>query len=100
MTLRVPNVPLDLTLQSPDADQPITRVESVLPNDVSRIDLDDEGSLVSGVLLDPSGSPLSFALVEIRDSEGVLLGTTLSDGGGEFRVTVAQIEDFGLDSGI
>lgn len=100
VTLRVPNVPLDLTLQSPDADQPITRVESILPNDVSRIDLDDEGSLVSGILLDPNGSPLSFALVEIRDHEGVLLGTTLSDGGGEFRVTVAQIEDFGLDSGI
>lgn len=97
--LDVPDVPLNLTLQSPDADQPITRLEVPAPADVSRIDLDDEGSLVAGVLLDPDGVPLPYALVEIRDHEGVLLGTTLTDASGDFRVTVALLEDFELDSG-
>jgi hypothetical protein len=99
VNLQVPDVPLDLTLQSPDSDQPITRLEAALPGDVSRIDLDDEGSLVAGILLDPNGAPLPYALVEIRDHEGVLMGTTLTDGDGAFRVTVALIEDFELDSG-
>ncbi|HCH66666.1 MAG: hypothetical protein CL927_13005 [Deltaproteobacteria bacterium] len=99
VNLRVPNVPLDLTLQSPDSEQPITRLEAPLPGQISRIDLNDEGSLVSGMLLDPSGNPLPFALLEIRDAEGILLGTTLSDRSGTFRVTVALLEDFELDSG-
>jgi len=97
--LEVSNVPLDLTLQSPDADQPITRLEVAAPADVSRIDLDDEGSLVEGILLDPDGVPLPYALVEIRDAEGALLGTTLTDANGDFRVTVALIEEFELDTG-
>ena len=99
VSLEVPNVPLDLTLQSPDADQPITRLEVASPADVTRIDLDDEGSLVTGLLLDPEGSPLPYALVEIRDAEGALLGTTLTDDNGELRVTVALIEAFELDTG-
>jgi len=96
--LDVPNVSLDLTLQSPDADQPITRVEVPSPADVSRIDLDDEGSLVAGILLDADAVPLPYALIEIRDAEGALLGITLTDSGGEFRVTVALIEEFELDT--
>ncbi len=99
INLQVPDVPLDLTLQSPDADQPITRLEAALPGDVNRIDLDDEGSLVTGILLDPDGIPLPYALVEIRDHEGLLMGTTLTDGEGAFRVTVALIDAFELDSG-
>ncbi len=95
----LPNVPLDLTLQSPDADQPITRLEVPSPTDVSRIDLDDEGSLVTGILLDPSANPLLYALVEIRDDEGTLLGSTITDGSGEFRVTVGLLEAFEQDSG-
>jgi hypothetical protein len=96
--LDVPNVPLDLTLQSPDPEQPITRIEVPFPGDVSRVDLDDEGSLVAGTLLDSEAVPLPYALIEIRDAEGALLGITLTDAGGEFRVTVALIEEFELDT--
>ena len=89
--LDVPDVPLEITMQSPDGSQPITRRSVEVPGAVDRLDLEDEGSLVRGTLYQPGGGPLAFGLVEIRNSAGVLLGSTLTNGAGEFNVTVGLI---------
>ena len=97
--LDVPDVPLDITLQSPDANQPITRMSIDVPGGIDRLELEDEGSQVSGTLYSPDGGPLSFGLVEIRNSGGVLLGSTLTDGSGDFSVTVGLLDtDDDIDS--
>ena len=97
--LDVSDVPLQITLQSPDASQPITRVDITSPGSVDRLQIEDEGSMVRGTLYSPEGGTLAYALVEIRNSSGLLLGATLTDGSGDFSVTVGLLDDGDRDTG-
>lgn len=86
INLMVPNGPMTITLTPPDTGAAITSYSVESPSALPRLEL-KRGQLVDGAVLS-DGEPVPYALVELRDSQGALLGTTLTDGGGGFSVQV------------
>ncbi len=99
-TVSVPAVPLTLTLQPPDDSKPITRVSIEDPSQPHTVALGEAGTVVGGTLFAPSARPLTYALVEVRTETGLLLGTTLTDGSGNFDVMVGDVDTVSTDSGL
>ena len=86
INLMVPNGPMNLTLTPPDTGAAITTYSVESPSALPRLEL-KRGQLVDGAVVS-GGEPVPYALVELRDSQGALLGATLTDGGGGFAVQV------------
>lgn len=92
----VPRAPLEVTVTPPDDSSAITRI-SLDPSEdrQPRIEL-DRGVPVSGQLTS-QGTPVPFALVEVRSAEGQLYGTAITDLDGRFSMRVpdspSEVED-------
>lgn len=86
IALDVPRGPLIVTLSPPDSVGAITTLSADGPGDLPKLSL-RSGQPVSGAV-SVEGEPVPYALVEVRDIDGSLLGTTLTDGGGAFAVEV------------
>lgn len=97
--LDLPDVPLELTIQPPDGERPVTRLLVDRPAALAQVPLETEGSRLGGRLTQPGGAGLAFALVEVRGAGGALLGTTLTDGSGDFTLTVGVLDEELTDTG-
>lgn len=86
IALDVPRGPLQITLSPPNGDAAITTLSAEGPGSLPRLGL-RSGQLVDGAVT-VDDEPVPYALVELRDPAGALLGTTLTDGGGAFEVLV------------
>jgi len=84
--MNLPEVEMDVTLVPPSSTLALTQYQ-ITPDRVEP-DLEiKEGQPVSGVIRN-EGEPVPFALVEIRDVDGTLLASTVSDPDGFFAVQI------------
>jgi hypothetical protein len=86
IALDVPRGPLQITLSPPNGDAAITTLSADGAGDLPRLSLRSGQPVDGAVTVDDE--PVPYALVEVRDTTGALLGTTLTDGGGAFEVLV------------
>jgi hypothetical protein len=86
IALDVPRGPLLITLSPPNGDAAITTLSADGAGDLPRLSLRSGQPVDGAVTVDDE--PVPYALVEVRDTTGALLGTTLTDGGGAFEVLV------------
>lgn len=88
LALELPDTPVELTLTPSDTSAAITHLVYDPADPLTELSL-SPGELVSGTLL-AAGEPVPYALIEVRDEDGRLYATTLSDGEGAFALRVEE----------
>ena len=86
LTMELPDTPVELTITPSDASAAITHITYDPASAQAELHL-SAGTPLSGTL-STEGEPVSYALIEIRDEDGRLYGTTVSDGDGAFALRV------------
>jgi len=86
VVLDLPETELDLTLTPPD-DQSAVTFLTLQPGESPPDLILDSGVPIAGVL-EVEGDPVPFALIEITTSDGLKVGTTLSNGDGAFSLRI------------
>ncbi|MCK6502627.1 carboxypeptidase-like regulatory domain-containing protein [Myxococcota bacterium] len=86
LALELPATPVELTITPSDTSAAITHLVYDPSDALTELRL-AAGTLVSGTLLS-AGEPVPFALIEVRDEDGRLYATTLSDAEGAFALRV------------
>lgn len=86
LALELPATPVELTITPSDTGAAITHLVYDPAEPMTELQL-SPGKLVSGTLR-AEGEPVPFALIEVRDEDGRLYATTISDGEGAFALRV------------
>ncbi len=97
--LPVPLVKMSFTLTPPEGQAAVSYID-VHVDDFPPIILLEQGQAISGAITHGGKEAVSLALVEVRDSEGQLYATTITDDEGLFQVRVAWEDaqvSYGLD---
>jgi hypothetical protein len=88
VALDIPDTSVELTLSPPQGVLAAVTRTTLLAGGGAETLMLDEGEPVSGTVTH-EGEPVPWALVEIRDAENKLYGTTLTDNGGAFSIRVS-----------